>query len=57
MSSSRKKVWWICKEGHPSYEATCHNRIKNNSGCPYCSNLKAYKGNSLATLSPHIAAE
>ncbi|MGG0593530.1 zinc-ribbon domain-containing protein [Priestia megaterium] len=54
---SGKKVWWICKEGHPSYEATCHNRIKNNSGCPYCSNLKAHEGNSLATLSPHIAAE
>ncbi|WP_285769118.1 zinc-ribbon domain-containing protein [Peribacillus sp. SI8-4] len=54
---SSKKVWWICKESHPSYEATCHNRIKNNSGCPYCSNLKAYEGNSLATLSPYIAAE
>ncbi|MGE7602979.1 zinc-ribbon domain-containing protein [Peribacillus sp. NPDC097675] len=54
---SGKKVWWICKEGHPSYEATCPNRIKTNSGCPYCSNLKAYEGNSLATLSPHISAE
>lgn len=54
---SGKKVWWICKKGHPSYKATCHNRTKNKSGCPYCSNLKVYEGNSLATLSPHIAAE
>lgn len=54
---SSKKVWWICKENHPSYEATCRNRVRNKSGCPYCSNLKVYEGNSLATLSPHIAAE
>ncbi|MED4476190.1 zinc-ribbon domain-containing protein [Oceanobacillus caeni] len=54
---SGKKVWWVCKEGHPSYEATCHNRIKNHSGCPYCSNQKVYERNSLANLSPHIAAE
>ncbi|GGP11004.1 zinc-ribbon domain-containing protein [Oceanobacillus neutriphilus] len=54
---SDKKVWWICNKGHLSYEATCHNRIRNNSGCPYCSNSKVYEGNSLATLSPHIAVE
>lgn len=54
---SGKQVWWICKDGHPSYEATCPNRIKRNSGCPYCTNQKVYEGNSLATLSPHIAAE
>lgn len=32
-----KKVWWLCHEGHPSYEARISDRVLHNSGCPYCS--------------------
>ena len=31
-----KKVWWICPNGHPSYQATPNHRSNENSGCPKC---------------------
>jgi hypothetical protein len=35
VSGSKKKVWWICNEGH-EWEASILNRAKKNSGCPHC---------------------
>lgn len=32
--ASRKKVWWICDQGH-EWEAPAYNR-KYGRGCPYC---------------------
>lgn len=32
--SSRKKIWWICSNGH-SYDSLISNRLKG-SGCPQC---------------------
>ena len=34
---SKKKVWWICKQGH-SYKANINNRYSNAAGCRLCSN-------------------
>ena len=53
---SNTKVWWKCSLGH-EWEATVGNRNKG-SGCPYCSNHKAWPGyNDLATVNPKLASE
>jgi hypothetical protein len=52
---SRKKVWWVCSEGH-SYEASVANR-SNKRGCPYCAGKKVCKDNCLTTLRFGIAKE
>ena len=52
---SKKKVWWICKEGH-SWQAAVFHRTAN--GCPICSGKKVLPGvNDFATLYPEIAGE
>lgn len=33
---SGKKVWWFCPKGH-EYQATPHDRVGDNTNCPYCS--------------------
>lgn len=34
--NSEKKVFWMCNNGHPSWEASIKNRNAHNSGCPIC---------------------
>jgi hypothetical protein len=41
-SSSRKKVWWKCNEGH-EWEAKVQNRTYYGSGCPICNESKGEK--------------
>lgn len=58
---SRKKIWWLCKNGH-EYEATIAHRVGSNSSpatnCPYCSNRKVLQGyNDLAFINPDILKE
>ena len=54
---SGKKVWWKCSLGH-EWEAVVGDRARNNSGCPYCANRKAWPGfNDLASQRPAVAAE
>ena len=54
---SRKKIWWICPEGH-EYEARIANRTTQNTGCPFCSKKHPNHGKtSLATGNPALAAE
>ena len=56
-AGSHKKVWWICPKGH-SYNTAIEKRVRNNTGCPYCSNKKIMPGfNDLATTRPNIAKE
>jgi len=53
---SNEKIWWKCTLGH-EWQATVGNRSKG-SGCPYCSNYKAWTGyNDLATVNPQLASE
>ena len=58
-TGSGQKIKWICPKCKEEYLATIHNRIKNNSNCPYCSNkkVKLNKENSLFNLFPEIAKE
>ena len=54
---SKKKVWWLCPEGH-SYDATPNHRTqKNPRGCPYCSGNKVGEDNNLLFLFPEVAKE
>jgi hypothetical protein len=53
---SEKKVWWKCSKGHEWFVSVT-NRNSKNLGCPYCSNKKVCKDNSLATLNPQLAKE
>lgn len=54
---SEKQIFWICDLGH-DWIATPYNRTRNKSGCPFCSNHKAWNGfNDLASKFPRLAAE
>ena len=51
-----RKVWWKCSQGH-EWEARISHR-QNGAGCPYCSGLRAIKGeNDLQTVNPDLAKE
>ena len=58
---SDKKVHWVCSNcprGHPHlYMAPPSRRIGSQSGCPYCSSMRACVCNSLQSLHPALAAE
>lgn len=34
-SKSGRKIWWVCSYGH-EFQATPHDRVGDNTGCPYC---------------------
>jgi len=53
--NSRKKVWWVCKEGH-EWEASIHSR-NQGTGCPFCTGQKPCEDNCLATRNPALAAQ
>ena len=58
---SKKKIWWICENGH-EYHASPNTRLGRRSkgiigGCPYCSGRFASPENSLLTCYPDIARE
>ena len=54
---SGRKVWWRCEHGH-EWQAIVCNVVSKKSGCPYCSGLKAIRGeNDLATINPELAKE
>lgn len=55
--SSGKKFLWICPLGH-TWKSVVANRIRENSGCPYCKNKTLLPGyNDLKTRNPNIASE
>jgi uncharacterized protein len=58
LSSSQKKVWWLCPKGH-SYESVVGSRTqkKKPTGCPYCSGRYPTKDNNLLVLFPDVAKE
>ena len=56
-SKNQTKYLWICPKCHNSYKATIPNRVNQNSGCPYCSNLKVNSSNCLAYQYPELIKE
>lgn len=58
---SRKKVWWLCPNGH-EYLATPNSRLGRRDkgriqGCPYCSGRLASPESNLLVCFPDIAKE
>lgn len=54
--ASRKRVWWLCSEGH-AWEAVVYSRTLNGNGCPICAGKTAGKDNCLAARRPKVARE
>lgn len=52
-AGSGKKVWWKCEKGHEWQAAVC--KRYQGGGCPYCSNKKVCRENSLAFCYPKLA--
>ncbi len=53
---SKRKVWWICSQGH-AYQTTPYHRISGNN-CPYCSGKRVQIGfNDLASTHPQVATQ
>ena len=53
----RKKLWWICPNGH-RYDSLPGNKVYHTGGdCPYCSSQKLCREMSLGYLNPELARE
>lgn len=56
-SSSRRRVRWVCSNGH-RWAATVHSRVWKGSGCPQCAGNFPIPGKTdLATARPDLARE
>lgn len=56
-SGSSRKIWWKCVQGDDhEWEAVLKNRA-NGASCAICTNKKAVKSNSLATLFPQVSSQ
>ena len=54
---SRKKVWWLCEQGH-EWEGLVRSRSLKKITCPYCNGRKAIVGKSdLETLKSKLTKE
>lgn len=54
--SSKKKAWWICKNGH-EWQASIYTRNEKRT-CPICSGSKILVGyNDLETINPALAVQ
>lgn len=55
---SNKKVFWKCNKCNMEYRSSIYSRVKNNTGCPYCSGRFAIPGKiDLKTLFPDVASQ
>jgi hypothetical protein len=55
--SSRRKVVWLCPEGHPPYTASCAARCTYNSGCPVCGATRRTRHPVVSVGRPDLALE
>jgi hypothetical protein len=57
-TGSIRRVWWRCAK-HPSHEwlAALASRVKQKTGCPFCSGHRIFAKNSLAARRPDLAAQ
>ena len=53
---STKQVWWMCENGH-EWKMEIRIRTQKKASCPYCSNKKVCKDNSLEAMRPELAKE
>lgn len=52
--NSHEYAWWLCKNKH-SWQAVVADRIRYQTGCPYCTNQKVCFENSLEGKHPALA--
>ncbi|MGN0315679.1 MAG: zinc-ribbon domain-containing protein [Fusicatenibacter sp.] len=58
MVASRKKVYWICKEGHSYPAKICDRTKEKGTNCPYCAGKLPIKGvNDLMTKYPDVCKD
>jgi hypothetical protein len=53
---SEKRVWWLCNKGH-SWETSAAQRVKANTGCPYCSGKLPTQENNLLKYNPRLCEQ
>lgn len=52
------KAFWTCKKGPDHvWEAKVNDRVKDESGCPFCSYRKTSVTNVISTQAPHLVKE
>jgi hypothetical protein len=55
---SNHKIWWQCQNDTTHvWQAVIGWRTHDNTGCPFCSNKKISRTNSLAAVFPKLAAQ
>lgn len=52
-TTSHEYAWWRCKKGH-EWQAMVADRVRYQSGCPYCTNQKVCGDNNLQSLYPKL---
>jgi len=53
---SGRKFWWICKKKH-EWKVRVPDRLKKNSGCPFCVGQRATPDKSIKVLYPELLEE
>ena len=57
-SGSNKKVWWQCDVAADHYwQCAIVDRVRRNTGCPFCNGKKGSSTNNLALMFPELAEE
>jgi glutaredoxin len=56
VAGSGRAVWWRCSKGH-EWESSPGYRTRTQTGCPFCSNRRVAKSNSLASEFPALLTE
>jgi very-short-patch-repair endonuclease len=51
--NSNRRAWWQCKKGH-EWETAISQRVRCNSGCPYCAGQRATEENNLLKKYPEL---
>lgn len=58
VAGTSHKLWWRCLPHGHDWPVSGDNRVRQGTGCPYCSNKKVWVGfNDMATTRPDMAAD
>ena len=58
VAGTSHKIWWLCIPYGHDWEVSGDNRVRQGTGCPYCSGKKVWVGfNDMATTRPDMAAQ
>lgn len=58
VAGTSHRLWWLCIPNGHDWDVSGDNRVRQGTGCPYCSNKKVWGGfNDMATTRPDLAAD